>query len=346
MAPEELIRGEPEWIGPWGRRSDVVLSCRIRLARNVEGVPFPGRATAGQLEQVAAGILEGAEGLPAMARGVSLPLASVPMTTRLMLYERRLVSREFLGDEPGRHLAVGSRGATALMLNEEDHLRIQVVLGGAQLDAAWSLARSVERGLGGTPFAYDRTFGYLSSCPTNVGTGLRASVMLHLPALTMTRQIQHLIHECQKVGLAVRGSFGEGTAAQGDLYQLSNQVTLGPAEEELTGKVSALAEKIVEAEREARRVIAERKEEQLAERIWRSWGVLQYAHALGLKEALHRLSALRLGGATGGFPRLDTMRWKELLLWVQPGHVQHLQRSDEEEKHARARIVRELLGRC
>lgn len=325
------------WLRSEGPESDVVVSCRVRLARNVKGIPFMSRIEDERAEELC-GQLRTAL-LDARIDGETrwVPMSEAPPVLRLLLLERNLISRDLLPrDEnstaPGRAVAFGESETVSVMVNEEDHVRLQAMAAGFDLDLAWQRAEILDRYLEErVEFATSPQLGYLTGCPTNVGTGLRASVMLHLPALGMVRQeLEKVFSAAQRTGLAVRGMHGEGSRAAGDLYQISNQVTLGRSEEELVDDLRALVPEIVKFERRMRSTLIERMEAAVRDRIAQSFGMLKTSRAMPTETALAHLSNIRLGVQSGLFEgaRLDLLN--ELGLHVQRGHIQVLTAPGEE----------------
>jgi len=313
-----------------GPESDVAVSCRVRLARNLEGFPFVTRldeAKALQLcERLRTELVDLA--IEGETRFVHLPDAS-PLL-RLMLRERHLASRDLSPSEdgshalPGRAVAFGASETTAVMVNEEDHLRLTALAGGFQLELAWERAQELdqqlERRVG---LAFTRELGYLTACPTNVGTGLRASVMLHLPALALVRsEIEKVFAAAQRTGLAVRGLHGEGSRAVGDFYQISNQITLGRSESQLVDDLKALVPKIIDFERKIRALLFKEQKSAVKDRVSRSFGLLRTARAMPTESALAHLSNLRLGVHLGFLQDTRIEVLNELGVQVQKGHVQ------------------------
>lgn len=333
--PRELYRwanGMGAWMRNSGPQADVVVSCRVRLARNIEGYPFVSRLDEPRAKELAArltGVLR-TLALDGETRIVMMQEAS-PLL-RLMLRERHLVSRDLAPSEdgshalPGRAVGFGPQETVSVMVNEEDHLRVQGLAGGFQLGLAWLRAREVDQRLEGElPLAYHAELGYLTACPTNVGTGLRASVMLHLPALAMVKtEIEKVFQAAQRTGLAVRGLYGEGSRAVGDFYQISNQITLGRSEEVLVSDLEALVQKIVVFERRLRALLHAEQRAALRDRVSRSIGLLRTARAMPTEAALAHLSNVRLGAQLEMLegPSLETLN--ALVIQVQKAHVQAL----------------------
>ena len=324
------------WLRPDGPDIDVVVSCRVRLARNLEGRPFLARLAPEQAVALADEVKVSL--LDARIDGETwwVSMTDAKPVLRLLLRERNLISRDLCpGEEdaaplPGRAVAYGESETVSVMVNEEDHLRLQAMASGLDLDLAWQRAQVLDRYLEGRlPYAFSERLGYLTGCPTNVGTGLRASVMLHLPALGLVRgELEKVFHAAQRTGLAVRGMQGEGSRAGGDLYQISNQVTLGRSEAQLVEDLRALVPEIVRFERRVRTAMLEEQRAALTERIQRSFSTLRTSFAMPTEAALAHLSNLRLGHHLGLFRSLDLATLNELAVQVQRGHVHALSADD------------------
>jgi protein arginine kinase len=326
-----------------------VVSSRVRLARNIERFPFVHRASAGERNSIAESVRGVVALEPLFADCECCPISELDALARGLLVERRLMSPGFLKGCPERMLILDPKGIVSVMVNEEDHLRIQVLLGGLALCEASRIAGSLDHVLSRLGFAFDSEFGFLTTCPTNVGTALRASVMLHLPALKMTRAMPEIITQSGRLGLAVRGAYGEGTTSMGDLYQVSNQVTLGISPEELTEKVEAVASRLVEQETQAREVLL-KDPGSLEDRVWRAWGTLSCARRISLGEAMEDLSLVRMGLESGvALPgESRSFSYCRILLNIQPAHVQAKagrELSPEETEEARAALIRTELSR-
>lgn len=334
-----------------------MISCRVRLARNLEGFPFIARLDPTRAVEVCE-LLRSAL-MDARIDGETwwVPMSDAQPVLRLLLRERHLISHDLVpGEEPGRTMpgravAFGESESVAVMVNEEDHLRLQAMSPGFDLNLAWQRAQSLDSYLEGiVPYCHSSNLGYLTGCPTNVGTGLRASVMLHLPALGMVRsELGKVITAAQRTGLAVRGMHGEGSRAAGDFYQISNQVTLGRSEEDLIGDLRELVPLIVDFERRMRSSLLERQKAALRDRVSRSLAHLRTALSLATDAALAHLSNLRLGLHLGLFdgPSIEVLN--QLGLQVQKGHIQALHGDGEqllpvsERDRLRASILRQRL---
>lgn len=348
MKAKAIIDHPLEWTHGRGEKGHVAISSRVRLARNLKDLPFPHRCTSEQLDRVVEVVRESVAASALLKGAVSWCIDDMDALSRQVLVERHLISPVFSSGGRGRLVFVDGKGILSLMVNEEDHLRIQVMLGGLNLSESCRIAESMDRSLESAGFAYDSSLGYLTACPTNTGTGMRASVMVHIPALERQKRVGALVRECSKVGISVRGTYGEGSQAQGGFYQISNQVTLGFSEEDLVDKVSSVASQVVAEEEKARVVLSRKMGAGLEDRMWRAWGALRYARSMSGKEALGHLSLVRMGSEMGLLPRLTSEEWNLLVLAIQPGHVQSV---DEEKKQPgerdliRAGLIRSALAK-
>ena len=326
-----------------GPEGDIVLTSRVRLARNLAGRPFVNRATLEQDNEVL-------EQVRAALEGWQEPMSCVPMSglekaKRQSLVERHLISQELTGIESGA-LILNPEETVAIMVNEEDHLRIQSLQPGYQLRAAFEAANAVDDALEASlDFAFDEEWGYLTCCPTNVGTGMRASAMMHLPALALTRQIGPVLSTLGKIGLTIRGIYGEGTDALGCVFQVSNQVTLGVSEEDILRRVSTAVESIVRNERFARNYLREQRGADLEDKLWRSYALLTHARKLSGQEFMNFWSDAIMGASMGILP-VEVGKLLQALeqcqaatLTVRAGQEMEAAQRD----HYRAERVRELL---
>lgn len=344
---DALLKRRVSWLADSGPEDDIAISTRIRLARNLEGVPFPIAAPPEALSDVMDAALATVRGSGLVGEPLEFEMSALKELDRKALLERRLISREFLLGRKGSCLIVDADERLGVMINEEDHLRIHALRSGFQLKDVWAQIDQFDDKLSEhLPFAFDRSLGYLTSCPTNVGTGMRASVMLHLPGLALAGQINAVIQGVNKLGLAVRGFFGEGTENLGNLFQISNQSTLGESETQIIDRLSAVISQIISHEKGARGTLLERRQNFLLNHVGRAYGVLKHAYMISSEEALNSLSALRLGVDMGMFSSVDIHTVNELFLLVQPAHLQkHAERElDSEGRDAiRAAIIRERL---
>ena len=337
------------WLSDDGPDADVVMSCRVRLARNIVGFPFVGRADDAQrleilriTEQVLLS-LELAEGM------FWVDLTQSPTRDRQLLMERHLISRNLAEADFPRAVAVSGDECLSIMVNEEDHLRMQALGPGLDLDSLANRINEVDDALESRlDFAFSRRWGYLTACPTNVGAGIRMSVMMHLPALKLTGEIDCVRRAAKDLHLAVRGYYGEGSESAGDFYQISNQITLGRSEKDLLTEFrDHVLPQIIEYELEARRMLVERNPQLLDDRIHRALGILRSAHLLGAEEAMKLLSRVRLGIRLKRLPGLGLGTVIHLLLQVQTAHLQKAvgaSLNPDQRREARAKLVREALS--
>jgi len=336
-----------EWLRGEGPHHQVVISSRVRLARNLRSRPFPGWAKKAERTSILELVRPRVEELPEMQDSFSESLQDLPALDRQVLVERHLISREHAAKGVGSAVVINRRQTLSIMINEEDHLRMQSIRSGLQLKQAFKLVDKIDSALESKlEFAYDPRLGYLTACPTNVGTGMRASAMLHLPGLVLSELINQVIQAVSKIGLAVRGLYGEGTEAMGNLFQISNQTTLGEREDDIINRLSKVIETIIEKEHDARQVLLQKKPNMLSDQIGRAYGVLTYAHAMASKEALNLLSIIKLGVDLGAFPEERRFSIDELFIETQPAHLQKTSQQKlnaEERDHLRAQIIRERL---
>jgi protein arginine kinase len=349
------------WLHEQGPEGDVVVSSRVRLARNVVAYPFISKLQPQPALELCDKLRAHVTALDLRDELVWVSIAEASPVLRLLLRERHLVSRELAptADEhppkPGRAVAFTRSEDASIMVNEEDHLRLQAMCPGLDLDRAYERAREIDVALEReVQYAYDPRYGYLTCCPTNVGTGLRASVMLHLPALGMVRsELEKVITAAQRTGLAVRGLYGEGSRAAGDFYQISNQVTLGRSEEQLIAELRELVPAIVRFERRLRDQLLEEQKAALTDRVSRSWGLLRTARSMPTDGALSHLSNLRLGRHLGLWSRASIEVLNRIRVQIQRGHVQALDQKapstelfepSERDKKRAALLRRTLVG--
>lgn len=341
-----------EWMRAKGPKSDVVFSSRVRLARNLSDLPFPMLITSSQAEEVVNQIEEALskkEDLHPIFHGAELiRMRDLSDLEKRVLVEKHLIS-PMLAEE-SRHGAVllSADESVSIMINEEDHIRIQCLFPGLQLENAWKLANEIDDWLEKhLTYAFDDNYGYFTSCPTNVGTGIRASVMVHLPALAMIQQLNQLFPAITQVGLAVRGIYGEGSEALGHLYQVSNQVTLGLSEEEILDNLQAVVRQIIDHEHHARMRLMEASPIQLEDKVSRSYGVLAHSRIIDSKEAMMRLSDVRLGVDLGLIKNVSSNVMNELMVLIQPGFLQKYagaRLNAEQRDIRRSKLIRERLA--
>lgn len=324
MAKQELFSSR--WIEGVGPEAEVVVSVRVRIARNLVGLPFPYLATDEQTAEIQ-NIIAGAAAKqgPGFKNFSFLRMEDLDWLKKQMLVEKHLISPYLARDSHNGALFLRKDGAISIMINEEDHLRIQCILPGLQLEEAWREANRYDDLLESkADFAYNERYGYLTCCPTNVGTGLRASVMLHLPALIITKQVSRLLTALSQVGLTVRGLYGEGTEIIGNLVQVSNQITLGQPESEILRNLEGVTRQVITQEQSARQALLNAGREKLADRAWRAYGLLNYAQVMSSHEAMQLLSDFRLGFDLGLIKGFDRKLLNELLVLIRPACLQSL----------------------
>jgi len=349
MKLAELLSRPSSWIAcddPEG----VVISSRIRLARNLRGHSFPGWAD--EDENVAVwGMIEPIlTGLPALPECVAIAMGDLTKIDRSVLFERHLISREHSEKTRGSGLLISINESVSIMVNEEDHLRIQVIAAGLELEKSWAKINTLDSEIEArVRYAFSPRLGYLTSCPSNVGTGLRASAMVHLSGLTLMEESAPVIKGCTKMGLAVRGLDGEGSDALGHIFQISNQVTLGRSEEDLVHELIEIMREVVNHEHNARIRLRQKRPEVLHNYVGRALGILRHAYILTSKESIEFLSALRLGVAMGLVQGITRTAVDECMLMTRPAHLQHTEgrklKAGERDKF-RANFVRTALAQA
>ncbi|MCG3124763.1 MAG: Protein-arginine kinase [Phycisphaerales bacterium] len=360
--PKLSFESRTEWLRGEGRAADVVMSSRVRLARNLAGCPFPHRGTRVHRQaslQLCRRAIIGAQLSPTI---LWADLHQATPLERLLLVERHLISKHHSktrpcqgppgpGPDDPRGVAISLPDERiSIMVNEEDHLRIQVIRTGLALGQCWEEIDVVDNRLEAQlPYAYSQRFGYLTACPTNVGTGLRMSVMLHLPGLRLTGDIDRVKRAATDMNLAVRGFYGEGSDAAGDFYQISNQTTLGKTERQVLDELeSQIIPKVIEYERVARRTIVTKRLGAIEDQIYRALGILSNARLVSTEEAMQLLSHLRLGAVLGLLKNIDQAVVNHLMLLVQPAHLQKVlgrEMDQDQRRSARADLLRSKLAR-
>jgi protein arginine kinase len=342
-----LLSAPSELTDPGSSKTAIVLMTRIRLARNVVGHSFPGWAKGAQREQILTTCRDAVARLPQMKRCFNFAVSDLGELERQILVERHLISREHAAKGVGSGLVLNSEESFCVMINEEDHLRMQALRPGLQLKQAWLALDGLDTALQErVEFAFSDQYGFLTACPTNLGTGIRVSAMLHLPGLVLAEQINQIIQAVNKLGLAVRGLYGEGTEALGNIFQVSNQQTLGESESEIVERLNKVLLQIIEHEENARLSQIEKKPKVLLNHVGRAYGILANAHSISSKETMNLLSLLRLGGDLGLFTDLPKALVDELFLLSQPAHLQLrvTDKLDAEQRDAlRADMLRERL---
>jgi len=342
-----ILKNPAEWMLTSGPLGEIVISSRIRLARNLAGVSFPGWAAEDDRMLVLNSVKPTVATLSEMRGAFSSDLRNLNTIRKQVLVERHLISREQAAKGIGSAVVMNRKQTLCIMINEEDHLRMQSIKPGLNLRSAFKMIDKIDTKLEeNIDYAFDNQHGYLTACPTNLGTGMRASAMLHLPALVLSEQINQVIQAVNKIGLAVRGLYGEGTEALGNLFQVSNQHTLGEKEIEIVARLEKVIRQIIEHEKNARATLHEDRQSMLDDKVGRAYAILRHGHIISTKEALELLSMLRAGVDLGYFP--DEVRGviDVLFMEIQPAHLQ--MRADcklgvEERDTLRAEIMRDEL---
>ena len=348
MDLEALTLTSGEWLRGTGPDSDIVVSSRIRLARNLAQFPFTNQADDTVRKEIEDLLRRTVEGLSTSRKLSYVSVNSLEHLDRQFLVERQLISREHAESQGSRGVGISAEENVSLMINEEDHLRIQVLSSGLALDEIWDEISMIDDAIEKhVTYAFSEQLGYLTACPTNVGTGIRVSVMLHLPALVLTREIQKVFAALQKINLAVRGLYGEGSQAMGDFYQMSNQVTLGKSEEQLIDNLKEVVPNIIAYERRARNALVKENRQNLHDQISRAYGILQNAQTISSEETMHLLSSVRMGINLGLIDDLEIPTVNELVIHTQPAHLQKIHKTSLESAErnvARATFLRQRLS--
>src|SRR3984893_461556 len=347
MKISTILKTRGDWLSADGGHHPIVISSRVRLARNLAKLAFPGWAKKTERIRILDEIKPEVDGLAQMRNSFSEQLNELSATEKQVLVERHLISREHAAKGMGSAVVINSTQTVSIMINEEDHLRMQAITSGLELQKTFRVIDDVDTALEAhLDFAFDSELGYLTACPTNVGTGMRASAMVHLPGLVLSEQINQVINSVNKIGLAVRGLYGEGTEAMGNLFQVSNQTTLGENESQIIDRLNKVIETLVQRENQAREHLLQTKRPMLMDQVGRAYGILTHAYCVSSKEALNLLSVMRLGIDLEFFPAEGRVLTNSLLMETQPAHLQHLSQQKlaaEERDHLRADIVREKL---
>lgn len=324
--------------------NDIIISTRIRLARNIDSVPFPQFLNDKEelSEKIRDSVLKSNSTLAGDFEFIDLGTLSYPK--KLSLTEEHLISPQML-DGDSKAVLINKDRTMSIMLMEEDHIRLQVIRSGLALDEAYDTANRIDDVLEESlTYAFDEKFGYLTACPTNAGTGLRASVMMHLPALTMTKNINRIINASAGMGIEIRGLYGEGTSAEGNLYQISNRLTLGLSEKEILEKVKGIVNQIFEAEEKARRLLKENNLAALEDKLFRSYGILKYARSISSSEAKQLLSDVMLGINMGILPKEGKLSPLECIVKTAPAFIVKEENLPAEERDIkRANFIRENI---
>ena len=347
MKLDDLLNHSSEWLKGTGPNSDIVISSRIRLARNLEKIPFPHWANKKQSEGVLNTITDAAGKVDYLKSTATFNLADLDSVDKQFLIERHLMSYEHGQRADHKAVIIDTEEILSIMINEEDHIRMQVMQSGFNLFEAWNIINRIDDYLAKElNFAFLADWGYLTACPTNTGTGMRGSVMLHLPALVMTTQINRVLAAISKLSFTTRGLYGEGTQATGNFFQVSNQVSLGHSEDDIIENINGLIRQIIEQENQARETMLSRNRAVLEDRINRGFGILKSAHIITSQETIELLSMVRLGCDLGMINNLDRRTINELFITTQPAHLQKLENkklASLERDVKRAQLIRNKL---
>ena len=348
MQLDDFIYNTGQWLKGTGPHSDIVMSSRVRLARNLAKKPFPNKAPRKTLDEIIETVQGVTQEIDYFKDSLFLRISELDNVDRKFLIERHLMSHEHAANPDGKAMIVSQEEILSVMVNEEDHLRIQVMQSGLNLDETWRIINMIDEQLSDKlEFAYMTNWGYLTACPTNTGTAMRGSVMLHLPALVMTKQINKVLAAISKLSFTSRGFYGEGTQALGNFYQISNQVSLGHSENDIIQNINGLIRQVIEQEEQARQALLIQNRSMLEDKIFRSWGVLTNAYIISSQETVELLSMVRLGIDLGVIKEVDKKSINELFIMIQPAHLQKIEGkklSTIERDSKRAVLIRKKLG--
>ncbi|NLC04045.1 MAG: protein arginine kinase [Tissierellia bacterium] len=336
-----------KWLEGPATDLDVVISTRVRVARNLEHYKFPDLMTVEESDDLTDEILNAIKNSDEDENYRFIRIRDLNPRERLVFIEEHLISPGLIQNLDKSSFLIRNDERATIMINEEDHIRIQTLFSGLKLLEGWELCSQIDDNLEQKiDYAFDEKLGFLTSCPTNVGTGLRASVMVHLPCLSMTGHINTIIEALRKVGLTVRGLYGEGSEALGNLYQISNQITLGESEEEIIKKLNKVINQIVARERNTRRYLLETKKLELEDKIYRSLGILTHSRLMSSKEAMNHLSNIKLGWDINLIQNDKFKEIVKLMIDIQPANIQKTLEKDMpsgERDNARAEIIRTFI---
>ncbi len=347
---DRFIEQPVNWLRATGPESDVVISSRLRLARNLSSYPFLSRLAGEQRDAIIQDVRNAVQDARFLKKAYFLTSAELPELDRQFLLERHLVSRELFLEEGKSAVAITPDEMVSLMVIEEDHLRLQVFQSGLNLVETWRIADEIDSELEkNLDYAFDGTLGYLTACPTNIGTGIRASCMLHLPSLVLTKQVNKVLQALSKLNLAVRGLYGEGTQASGNFFQFSNQITLGQPEEEIISNLEGVIRQVITHEREAREYLKKKRKGKMEDQIWRALATLKAARLMSSSEAIMLLSLVQVGIDVGVLEgQVTHTDLNQLFLLIQPAHLQKMNGKElnaTERDARRAARIREYFSK-
>lgn len=347
MKFRELAQKNIGWLENWGKRDSHVVSTRIRLARNIKDYPFPGTASLQQLKKSMDEVFSACNKISILKNATKITLNNCSDIDRRLLLERHMISHEHSVSSSWGGVIIDKREQISIMVNEEDHLRIQYISGGLNLFDAWDVINMVDNDLSNyLDFAYSDRWGYLTACPTNTGTGMRASCQMHLPGLGMTNGLKNTMENINKMGMVVRGLYGEGTRVMGNMVQISNQVTLGVSEQYILDSLNRLVVQVAERENKVSRKILKDNQEILKDMAHRSRGILSNAYRISFEEAMDLISNVRFG-VNMGILDINMRDLNNLMIKIQPAHIQEVDNkkmSASEKNKVRAEIIRKIIG--
>lgn len=343
-----LLQQTPRWLNGSGKNSDIVISSRVRLARNLRDFSFPNRASNHVLNQVLEIIEDCYNKFDEFKDAIFLYINELDELNRQFLMERRLISPQVIKLDSPCGLIIGKDELISIMINEEDHLRIQSIQSGLEINKAWQLIHRIDDTLTTClDFAFSDQFGYLTACPTNTGTGMRVSLFINLSALAIAEKIDKILHEIAPSEVAIRGFYGEGTDVLGNIFQISNQLTLGKTEQTIINRINNMAEQLIKIEQNTRKQLVDEKSIIVEDKIGRAIGNIKYAKLLTSVEGINFLSLISLGVAMKLMDHIDTRFLNELLILTQPAHLQKLQGrslNSQERDILRLKLIRKRLN--
>ena len=335
------------WLDDSGAENDVVISSRVRIARNLENFKFPQIMSRQEAEDISLKILNVAKKTDSFNDYKFYRLNDLSVLEKNVFIEEHLISPNLVQNQEKASFLLKNDESVTIMINEEDHLRIQCLSSGLNLEELWSAANNIDDILEESlDFAFDEKFGYLTSCPTNTGTGMRASVMIHLPSLVFTGYMNNIYQALSQIGLTVRGLYGEGTSALGNIFQISNQTTLGETEEEIIQKLKNVIIQIADKEREVRNKLLNTRQIEIEDKVFRSMGILKYSRILSSKEAMSLLSDVKMGIEMGIIKDIQSKEINKLMILIQPASLQKYFGTDltaENRDIKRAELIRERI---
>jgi protein arginine kinase len=348
MRLDDLINHTGEWLKGTGPYAHIVTSSRVRLARNLANFPFPNKSGKKELDEVLETVDKTIAQIDLLKDCENFHISDMDSVDRQFLVERHLMSHDHASNPEGKGLVISKEEILSIMINEEDHLRIQVMQSGLNLTETWKIINAIDDAISSKlGYAFYPEWGFLTACPTNTGTAMRGSVMLHLPALVMTKQINKVLTAISKLSFASRGFYGEGTQASGNFYQISNQVSLGHSEDDIIQNINGLIKQIIEQEEQARQALLLQNRPMLEDKICRSYGLLKYAHIISSQETIELLSMVRLGIDMGILKDVGHKTINQLFLMIQPAHLQKIEGKKLnafERDTKRASLIRQKLG--